>query len=166
MKHFTEGLAFCEARLIQDPQNVNLWRLKTLLLSEDMKAYSAALPSALQCVQLVPANADNWNLLGWVQLNCKDYEAALASFERALAINPSYVVALRNKALALRRLGQLNEALTVLAQAARLDPKGYRQWGRSNWRNWRFWFIWFWRALAVASVILAILAYFGFHGFP
>jgi tetratricopeptide (TPR) repeat protein len=130
-------------------------------VGEYLKEFSAALPAATQCVQLAPNDALSWHLLGWVQFNLRNDEAALAAFERSLAINPSNAAELRNKAVALRRLGHRKESRAVLAEAARLDPKGYRQWRRQKWRNWwRTRFVRSWRILVVILVILLINAYF------
>jgi tetratricopeptide (TPR) repeat protein/O-antigen ligase len=118
------------------------------------------LPQARELLQratrVFPDNPNNWNNLGYVETLRKDYPAAMAAYERALAIDPSLAIAERNlsalvvqhklpRPAVLSRLADLREleALVVkhdysdktLALASRLArqlpdvPKAQFYWG-------------------------------------
>jgi serine/threonine protein kinase/Tfp pilus assembly protein PilF len=79
-------------------------------------------------VRLEPDDVAGWIDRGYARLAGNDKEstnAALADFEKALALNPRSVQALQNKAHVLgERLGQTEEAVKVLDKALELYP-GY-----------------------------------------
>ncbi|MBV8841564.1 MAG: tetratricopeptide repeat protein, partial [Bryobacterales bacterium] len=63
-----------------------------------------------------------WNNRGNALLQLKRYDAALSSFERALAIEPDYVHALYNRGNALWGLARLEEAIASYARVLALKP--------------------------------------------
>ena len=69
-----------------------------------------------------PDNAIAHEVLGNVLLGRGHAEKALASFQRALRLDPQRVSTLSNMGLCLRDLGRIDEARSCLEQAANLDP--------------------------------------------
>jgi TolB-like protein/Flp pilus assembly protein TadD len=55
----------------------------------------------------------------WANL---DYDPAIEAFDRALALKPNSMLALRGKAYVLRRLGRFEEAMQSFEQIVTLDP--------------------------------------------
>jgi serine/threonine-protein kinase len=53
----------------------------------------------------------------------KDYDGAIASFQKALELDPKYAMAHHNLGTALRNKGQLDEAIAYYQKAIALDPK-------------------------------------------
>jgi tetratricopeptide (TPR) repeat protein len=53
---------------------------------------------------------------------CGKYEESITYYDRALAVNASYVPALYNKALSLDKVGSHEEAQGMLDKAKELDP--------------------------------------------
>lgn len=60
-----------------------------------LKQYEAARADAEQAVELSNANARFWHTLGRAQTGCKDKEGAIASFNRALELDPDFKTAQR-----------------------------------------------------------------------
>jgi len=80
---------------------------------------------ALAHYQQALSAGDHWLIhyrTGRSQYRLKRYDAALASFDRALALRPQVADALNHRAKALRRLGRLEEALASWIQSLALDP--------------------------------------------
>ena len=68
-----------------------------------------------EVVAQAPNDATAHYLLGRTKFNENDYRGALASFERALALQPKYVEAENNIGLAWRELNQLDKARAAFA---------------------------------------------------
>lgn len=78
-----------------------------------------------------PTDADSaeaWLVLGLEQANQGQLEAALASWERALALDPQSAPAWHNRGSALGNLGRVEEALVCFEEASRLNPKDPLGW--------------------------------------
>lgn len=69
---------------------------------------------------LDPKDAELHHYLGNLQTTAKEYEAAIASFERALANQPGNALVLTNLGFALHRLGRLDAALKAQQRALKL----------------------------------------------
>src|SRR5258708_18149340 len=67
--------------------------------------------------------ADAYNNLGFACLQLESLDAALANYERAVALAPHFFVAQGNRAAVLHKLGRLEEALEVQQQAIALQPQ-------------------------------------------
>ena len=63
-----------------------------------------------------------WNNQGGAQLDLLQLDEAIASFRRAIELNPKYTLAHRNLAAALLRAGRKDEALAHLEDVLRGDP--------------------------------------------
>ncbi len=116
---------------IQHEQFANAINNYALYLSEtgDPKE---ALQYALQAGEIyaslegmTPAQADNSNLIGYVAMDCSNYEKAMAAFLKAVKLksaargpnDPSVAVALGNAAQAALRLGQTEQATRLINQS-------------------------------------------------
>ena len=75
-----------------------------------------------------PEDIGSWTTLGFVQLRMGESEAAAASFEKALAMQPGRVATLNNYAAALHALGRHDEALAALEQVLEIEPGFWRSW--------------------------------------
>ena len=60
---------------------------------------------------------------GQASLGAQRYEAALNSFNEALAVNPGYLEASAGKARALAGIGKFSEALAITSRLSALEPK-------------------------------------------
>jgi predicted O-linked N-acetylglucosamine transferase (SPINDLY family) len=69
-----------------------------------------------------PESAAAYAALGDVQKTMRRFDAALASYDHALAIEPGFALAHFNRALTLHTLGRLAEALSSCDAAVSLDP--------------------------------------------
>ncbi len=69
--------------------------------------------------------ADSYNHLG-TSLDASDKAAALAAFERAIALQPGFAMWRRNRTGTLIELRRLDEAAEELARARTLEPDAAR----------------------------------------
>ena len=53
-----------------------------------------------------------------------DLKLALADFDRAIALNPTFMIAYINRGIVLYRMGKLDRALADVARARRIDRAG------------------------------------------
>ncbi|MDB5686012.1 MAG: hypothetical protein JWR77_601, partial [Rhizorhabdus sp.] len=73
-------------------------------------------------VRLQPCSEVLHNFAGAAFAGARDYGAAIASYDRAIELNPAYADACSNRAVALRELGRLGEALASCEQAIEQQP--------------------------------------------
>lgn len=73
-------------------------------------------------VAYCPNYAEGWNQRAFASFLGRDYEAALADLDRALALNPTHVGALSGRALALMGLGRVDEGQAALRDALAVNP--------------------------------------------
>lgn len=71
---------------------------------------------------------ESWFNLGLKQVSAGDFEKAIASWEKALEINPNLSEAWHNRGSALGRLGQYEEAVDSFQSALVIDPNNYQAW--------------------------------------
>src|SRR5258708_5481623 len=67
--------------------------------------------------------ADAYNNLGFAFLQLESLDAALANYEKAVALAPQFFVAQGNRAAVLHKMGRYAEALAVQQQALALQPQ-------------------------------------------
>jgi predicted TPR repeat methyltransferase len=72
-----------------------------------------------------PSDADAYAQLGDVQLARGETEQAMASYQRAIALDPTHVNSHNNLATLLGRQGKLDEACASLQKVLALDPNHY-----------------------------------------
>ncbi len=91
--------------------------------SEDMNAVlDRALERAQTALRLDPDNVEGFNIVAAVRAVRGQYLLALAASDRALAINPSNAVSMRERAGVLLWLGRIDEAISAGETALRFDP--------------------------------------------
>jgi Flp pilus assembly protein TadD len=76
-----------------------------------------------QLVQVEPANALAWSLLGAACAALGKLGEATASFQEAIQVKPDYLEAYNNLSILLTSQGRLEEAVATLHQALRLRPE-------------------------------------------
>jgi TolB-like protein/DNA-binding winged helix-turn-helix (wHTH) protein/Tfp pilus assembly protein PilF len=93
----------------------------------DEEAERKARESVERAIQLDPQLAEAHAALGSIQTFVDwDWTAADASFQRALALEPGNVSALRGAAFLAANLGQFEKAITLARQAVERDPLNFR----------------------------------------
>ena len=81
--------------------------------------------------QLSPANielVESWFDLGLKQASAEDFQGAIASWEKALKLNPNLSEAWHNRGSALGRIGKYEEAIQSFNRAINLAPTRYQAW--------------------------------------
>jgi tetratricopeptide (TPR) repeat protein len=89
----------------------------------EIKAYLSDSPS-LDPVQ----TSELWHKKGLIHQMGKEYEQAIASYDKALEIKPDYHEAWYNRGVALGNLGRLEEAIASYDQALEFKPDDHQAW--------------------------------------
>jgi tetratricopeptide (TPR) repeat protein len=71
---------------------------------------------------------ESWFNLGLKQVSAGEFSKAIASWEKALQINPNLSEAWHNRGSALGRLGKYEEAVDSFQSALVIDPNNYQAW--------------------------------------
>ena len=71
---------------------------------------------------------ESWFNLGLKQVSAGEFVKAIASWEKALKINPNLSEAWHNRGSALGRLGEYEEAVESFQSALAIDPYNYQAW--------------------------------------
>jgi hypothetical protein len=87
----------------------------------------AARAEADRGLQANPLCTELWNVLGDLDLHARRPREALASFERAIALNPAEVHGRYNASYALSAAGDHAAALRMIAEALALDDGAWRE---------------------------------------
>jgi len=91
------------------------------------KAFERARDAAQRAIELEPNLAEGHAALGFVRMaNDRNWQAAHASFRRALELAPGNVHVLRDVAIMAACLGRQDEAIALLRRAVTLDPLSAR----------------------------------------
>lgn len=81
--------------------------------------------------QLSPATielVESWFNLGLKQASAEDFQGAIASWDKALKLNPHLSEAWHNRGSALGRLGKYEEAIHSFNRAINIAPERYQAW--------------------------------------
>lgn len=81
------------------------------------QAYASAMKKFVTATELAPADPQAWNYAGYTYRKLGNLEAALAAYDRALAIQPNFAEAIEYRGqacLALNRLAEAKEAYLAL----------------------------------------------------
>jgi tetratricopeptide (TPR) repeat protein len=92
------------------------------LIAAQTRNPTLAVTLLAQAITVNPANAFTHCNLGRAQQELEQWDASLASYDRAVALKPDYAAAYSNRGNVLRRLGRLHEALASFDQAIELQP--------------------------------------------
>ena len=71
---------------------------------------------------------ESWFNLGLKLVSAGEYDRAIASWDKALTINPNLSEAWHNRGSALGRLGDYEEAVKSFQNALKIDPDNYQAW--------------------------------------
>jgi serine/threonine protein kinase/TolB-like protein len=125
-----KALALLKQAAALDPRNARVFaelsRVYLLRASEGHSReadYGESWKAATHAVELDPTLADAHQALGWFSMVKNwDWQAADASFKRALALEPRNVRALRSAAALAGALGRFDEAIALGLRAAEREP--------------------------------------------
>jgi len=110
-----------------DERDVALWQAAVEAGEVLLAALEAEPPvPGLSVADMRAELASAWNTLGNAQDEAGDTSAALAAFERAIALQPDFAMWHRNRAGVLIELGRLDEAAAAIETARRLEPDAPR----------------------------------------
>ena len=107
------------------------------LIQEDeelARQISQKLNSAIAKTQDIPLDSssleliESWFNLGLKQVSVGEFGKAIASWEKALKINPNLSEAWHNRGSALGRLGDYQAAIESFQNALAIDPDNYQAW--------------------------------------
>lgn len=122
------------ARLQQDPNLAQVLAQQLGISTSEPQQIIDTLVQQFQQTQeqleteKIPETVEDWFQRGLNQAALADWEAAIASWEQALELNPHLVQAWHNRGSALAHLGRFDEALASLEQALELEPNDYELW--------------------------------------
>jgi tetratricopeptide (TPR) repeat protein len=85
-------------------------RKKDKAAKESQEKYQDAFEKFVQAVQYNPSMYEAWNYVGYTKRKLGDYDAALAAYDRALKLKPSYPEAIEYRGEAFLRLKRLDDA--------------------------------------------------------
>lgn len=91
-------------------------------------ANAAALRAFKEIVELDPAQAEAWNVIGFLHAQRGEISEAVPAFDKALALRPRDAALCFNAAFVLQKAGAHGRAVPLLRQAIELDPKLDRAW--------------------------------------
>ncbi len=118
------ALSLFERALELDPENAEAEYGKGVALSH-LGQYTQAIEmfcKALENARAAPIVKDIYTSMGYAYLLLDQLEDAYECVERALSIDPSYIEALKNKALLLKKLQHLKESIRCLNLILSIDP--------------------------------------------
>jgi len=81
-----------------------------------------AVPFLEKVVEVDPADASGWYILGRAYQDLREQEKALAAYDRAIELDPHLASAHKNRADRLSRLGRMEESGEARAEQQRLSP--------------------------------------------
>lgn len=99
-----------------------------LFLARSMKAYGReqlreALFEARRAVELTPDRASTYYFLASLQYEFRDYEGALASYEKVRQLEREFVDVVFNQATVLAKLGRYDDARKIYESSLEKDPR-------------------------------------------
>lgn len=116
-----EALLHCDLCERLRPNHATNITLRSFVL-RGLKRFDESLADARRAQSLDPGNAEMCGYVGEALLWCDGLEEALQWFERALALQASFMPALEGKARALRRLHRFDEVTAVYHHIRSIDP--------------------------------------------
>ena len=136
-----------------DPVAIDMQQVMNLIqqdstLAQEISAKLNVSPSASESLDSLPTNTlpnkeistevasddssieliEGWFNLGLKQVSAGEFERAIASWEKALKINPNLSEAWHNRGSALGRLGEYGRAVESFDKALAIDPQNHQAW--------------------------------------
>jgi tetratricopeptide (TPR) repeat protein len=116
------ALANLDRAIEADPRSVEAYRLRALTNARSGR-YGEALADAESGLALAPKDPVLFVAKAFAQNRTKDYRGALISATQALELDPQNADAMANYAYAVGGLGNREQMMTLLSEAARRDPR-------------------------------------------
>ncbi len=110
------------AQQISQKLKISPAKLNNLTVEQSQTIQTNDLDSA--SIELI----ESWFNLGLKQVSAGEFTKAIASWEKALKINPNLSEAWHNRGSALGRLGDYESAITSFQNALTIDPNNYQAW--------------------------------------
>ena len=103
----------------QDPAQIQLKKINSLYRKGEFKK---TLEQISKLLTVFPNSVVLYNIQGASNAGLKNFEAAIANYERAIALNPNYAAAHNNMGNVLKDIGQLEKAVEAYGKAIELKP--------------------------------------------
>jgi tetratricopeptide (TPR) repeat protein len=124
---FAEAARLYSEVLAQEPRNVDALRYLAMIYCQQ-EQFREGIDLLQQAVEIAPRSGSTHNLLGRAQHRIGELDAALASFDAALACQPDLADAHGSRGLVLNDLGRLVEAIESYDRALALTPNSFEDW--------------------------------------
>jgi len=118
--HLPQAAAVLRQIVEDNPSNPDALHLLGAVLAQ-MNDPQKAIPLITRAIELKPA-APFFETLGRVQKSLGQFALAIASYTRAIELNPNFAEAENNLGVALRASARLEDATTAFREAIRLSP--------------------------------------------
>lgn len=122
-----EAARLYSAVLAQEPRNVDALRYLAMIFCQQGQ-FQKGIDLLRQALDIAPQSGSTHNLLGRAQHRIGELEAALASFEAAVAFQPDLADAHGSRGSVLSDLGRLDEAIESYDRALALNPGSFEDW--------------------------------------
>lgn len=86
------------------------------------KILMVQLKITIRLIKLKPEHANTYNDRGLAKVALKDYDGAIADYNKAIELNPKFAKAYHNRGLAKEALGQHDVAKIDFEKAKEIDP--------------------------------------------
>lgn len=122
LRQHDEALTLIKQAISQQPDNDYYLYLHALfsLRKDDVKSAKSFINNA---ITFNPYNADYFGLLASIQLHQKDWQLALESADKGLAIDADNLTCLNSRSTALFKLDKKEEAFDTIQEALNQDPE-------------------------------------------
>ena len=121
-KKYFLALESFEKAVAEDSDNID-YLTKCALINYRLKKYDQAIKAYKKIIAINKNSAFSYNSIGNIYWIIKKYDEAENNFKKAIEIDSSLISAYNNYALMLDEKGQSIEAIEILQQGIKLNPK-------------------------------------------
>lgn len=121
-KKYFLALEFFEKAVAEDSDNID-YLTKCALINYRLKKYDQAIKAYKKIIAINKNSASPYNSIGNIHWIMKNYNEAENNFKKAIEIDSSLISVYNNYALMLDEKGQSIEAIEILQQGIKLNPK-------------------------------------------